>query len=63
MKKYTISAETRAELWAAHRGTRDQREADRIKAVVLPARTFMKRSRASPRHSFAGMPCSVHRAS
>jgi transposase len=34
MLDYTLSAEQLAELRAAHRRTRDQREADRIKAVV-----------------------------
>jgi transposase len=37
MNDYTIGAEKLAELRAAHRGTRDKREADRIKAVVLLA--------------------------
>ena len=34
MLDYALSAEQLAELRAAHRRTRDQREADRIKAVV-----------------------------
>lgn len=34
MLDYTLSTEQLAELRAAHRRTRDQREADRIKAVV-----------------------------
>jgi transposase len=37
MNDYTIGAEKLAELRAAHRGTRNKREADRIKAVVLLA--------------------------
>ena len=37
MLDYTLSAEQLAELRAAHRNTRDKREADRIKAVVLLA--------------------------
>jgi transposase len=37
MNDDTIGAEKLAELRAAHRGTRDKREADRIKAVVLLA--------------------------
>jgi len=37
MLDYSLSAEKLAELRAAHRGTRDKREADRIKAVVLLA--------------------------
>jgi transposase len=35
MNDYTLTAEDLAELRAAHRTTRDKREADRIKAVVL----------------------------
>ena len=35
MLDYTLSAERLAELRAAHRSTRDKREADRIKAVIL----------------------------
>ena len=35
MNDYTLGAEKLAELRAAHRETRDKREADRIKAVVL----------------------------
>jgi transposase len=37
MIDYTLSTEQLAELRAAHRATRDKREADRIKAVVLLA--------------------------
>ncbi len=37
MLNYTLSAEKLAELRSAHRKTRDKREADRIKAVVLLA--------------------------
>ena len=37
MLNYTLSADKLAELRAAHRGTQDKREADRIKAVVLLA--------------------------
>jgi transposase len=37
MNDYTLGAEKLAELRAAHRETRDKREADRIKAVVLLA--------------------------
>jgi len=37
MHDYTLSADKLAELRAAHRETRDEREADRIKAVVLLA--------------------------
>jgi transposase len=37
MLDYTLSADKLAELRAAHRGTQDKREADRIKAVVLLA--------------------------
>jgi transposase len=37
MADYTLPAENLAELRAAHRGTRDKREADRVKAVVLLA--------------------------
>jgi transposase len=37
MLDYTLSAEKLAELRTAHRKTRDKREADRIKAVVLLA--------------------------
>jgi transposase len=35
MREYRLTAEELAELQAAHRTTRDKREADRIKAVVL----------------------------
>ena len=35
MRDYTLSPEKLAELRAAHRSTRDKREADRIKAVIL----------------------------
>jgi hypothetical protein len=37
MMDYSLPAEKLAELRAAHRRTRDKREADRIKAVVLLA--------------------------
>jgi len=37
MNDYTLGADKLAELRAAHRATRDKREADRIKAVVLLA--------------------------
>jgi transposase len=37
MNDYTLDADKLAELRAAHRATRDKREADRIKAVVLLA--------------------------
>ncbi len=37
MNDYTLGAEKLAELRGAHRKTRDKREADRIKAVVLLA--------------------------
>ena len=37
MMDYYLPAEELAELRAAHRSTRDKREADRIKAVVLLA--------------------------
>jgi len=37
MLDYTLSGKELAELRAAHRNTRDKREADRIKAVVLLA--------------------------
>ncbi len=37
MHDYSLPAEKRAELRAAHRGTRDKREADRIKAVLALA--------------------------
>ena len=37
MNDYTLEADRLAELRAAHRATRDKREADRIKAVVLLA--------------------------
>ena len=37
MSDYTLTADKLAELRAAHRTTRDKREADRIKAVVLLA--------------------------
>jgi transposase len=38
MADYSLSASELADLRAAHRGTRDKREADRIKAVILLAR-------------------------
>lgn len=37
MMDYSLSATELAELRAAHRATRDKREADRIKAVILLA--------------------------
>ena len=37
MLDYTLSPEQLDELRAAHRGTQDKREADRIKAVVVLA--------------------------
>jgi predicted ArsR family transcriptional regulator len=37
MMDYSLSAEKLAELRAAHRDTRDKREADRIKAVLALA--------------------------
>jgi len=37
MSDYSLTDKQLAELRAAHRGTRDKREADRIKAVVLLA--------------------------
>jgi len=37
MLDYTLSSEQLDELRAAHRGTQDKREADRIKAVVALA--------------------------
>ncbi|EGV31327.1 hypothetical protein ThidrDRAFT_1949, partial [Thiorhodococcus drewsii AZ1] len=37
MPDYHLTDKQLAELRAAHRGTRDKREADRIKAVVLLA--------------------------
>jgi len=37
MLEYTLSPEQLDELRAAHRGTQDKREADRIKAVVALA--------------------------
>ena len=38
MADYSLPASELADLRAAHRGTRDKREADRIKAVILLAR-------------------------
>ena len=35
MNDYTLGADRLAQLRAAHRETRDKRQADRIKAVVL----------------------------
>ncbi|MCG6859706.1 MAG: helix-turn-helix domain-containing protein [Chromatiaceae bacterium] len=40
MLDYTLSADKLTELRAPHRGTKDEREADRIKAVVLLATSW-----------------------
>jgi hypothetical protein len=48
MVDYSLPAAELADLRSAHRGTRDKREADRIKAVILLASAGARRILPTP---------------